>query len=158
MKNTKGFTLIELLLVIGIISVLAAIVLIAINPARQLAQARNAQRRSNINSILNAVHQYMIDNRGNIPPGITSTDKMIGNSCVTATCAAASPTTVSCVDLDSHLTTVYINSIPIDPGGPTGSSRSAGDTGYIVSNSATNNRITVTSCDAELSESITVTR
>ena len=44
--------------------------LIAINPARQFAQARNSQRVSNVNAILNAVGQYIADNKGNLPPGI----------------------------------------------------------------------------------------
>src|SRR6187549_2690684 len=59
-----GFTLIEILVVIGIIAILAAVVIIAINPARQFAQARDSQRSSNVNAILNAVWQRMVDHRG----------------------------------------------------------------------------------------------
>ena len=43
-SKKKGFTLIEILVVIGIMAVLATIVIIAINPAKQFAQARNADR------------------------------------------------------------------------------------------------------------------
>jgi type IV pilus assembly protein PilA len=70
-KKQKGFTLIEILVVIGIIAILAAVVLIAINPARQFAQARNSQRSSNVNAVLNAIGQYIADNKGNLPAGIT---------------------------------------------------------------------------------------
>lgn len=66
-KKTSGFTLIEILVVIGIIAILAAIVVIAINPAKQFAQARNTQRQSGINTILNAVGQRLADNKGIFP-------------------------------------------------------------------------------------------
>src|SRR5512144_3058252 len=62
----RGFTLIELLVVIGILAILLTIVLIAINPARQFAQANNTKRRSDVTAILNAIHQYGADNHGNM--------------------------------------------------------------------------------------------
>src|SRR3989344_7162895 len=63
-QKREGFTLIEILVVIGIIAILATIVIIAINPARQFAQARNTQRTSNLNTILNAIGQNIADNKG----------------------------------------------------------------------------------------------
>ena len=65
-RGIFGFTLIELLIVIGIISILAGIVIIAVNPARQFAVARNAERKSEIRTIMDAITQYSIDRRGRI--------------------------------------------------------------------------------------------
>ena len=76
-RNQRGFTLIELLVVIGILAILLAITLIAINPARQFSQSNNTQRSSNVNSILNAINQYMADNKGALPAGINTTTQTI---------------------------------------------------------------------------------
>src|SRR5438270_8794287 len=79
-KNQKGFTLIELLVVIGILAVLLAITLIAINPAKQFAQSNDTKRRSDVNAILNAIDQYAADHAGNLPAAITTTDQDISNA------------------------------------------------------------------------------
>ncbi len=51
MKN-KAFTLIELLIVIGIIAILAAAVIVAINPGRQFAQARDGYQKKTYKYII----------------------------------------------------------------------------------------------------------
>lgn len=135
----KGFTLMELLIVIGIIAVLAAIVIIAINPARQLAQSRNAQRESNVNTILNSVHQQALDNNGTI----------IG--VITAVCPATQAVGTGGADLTS-LTPTYLAAIPTDPSGGTDA-----NTGYTVCKAAAN-RITIAAPNAELEVLIGVTR
>ena len=108
-KN-KGFTLIEILVVIGIIAVLAAIVIIAINPARQFAQARNSQRVSNVDTILNAVGQNLADNKG------IFTCAGIGTAIGTPTSSTTIGTTGGMSNLGSCLVPTYIpSSIPTDP-------------------------------------------
>ena len=71
MKTQQGFTLIELLVVIGILAILLAITLIAINPARQFAQARNTNRQNAVSQILNAVGSYFADHGGTLPTDLT---------------------------------------------------------------------------------------
>ncbi len=107
----QGFTLIELLLVIGIIAILAAIVIVAINPTKQLGDARNAQRKSDVNTILSATWQYAIDHQGNLPSTISTTARPICQlDYDPATCLSA----INGVDLRS-LSGTYVVSIPKDP-------------------------------------------
>jgi prepilin-type N-terminal cleavage/methylation domain-containing protein len=54
----NAFTLIELLVVIAIVGVLAAVVLIAINPARRMAQARDSGRKSDVGQLATAAQAY----------------------------------------------------------------------------------------------------
>lgn len=157
-NNQKGFTLIELLVVIGILAVLLAITLIAINPQRQFQQANDTKRRSDVNAILNAVHQYLIDQRGVITGlGTISVDPLLPTAI-----ADTGTTTAFC----TALVTEYIAALPSDPQQGDGSDitdvecgAGAWDTGYEIYRTTTDTRITVTAPLTELAATpITVTR
>lgn len=64
-KRQKGFTLIELLVVIAIIGLLASVVLLALNSARQ--KSRDAKRLADVRQIASALELYFNDN--NTYPG-----------------------------------------------------------------------------------------
>jgi prepilin-type N-terminal cleavage/methylation domain-containing protein len=118
----KGFTLLEILLVIAAIGILAAIVIIAINPNRQLAQVRDAQRSSDSRSLLQALEQYLIDNN-QYPPEVLSQSV----NTIVEVCTQNASDCTGYLDLESALVPMYIASIPNDP------SLSGNGSGYAVS-------------------------
>ena len=61
-QNQKGFTLIELLVVIAIIGLLASVVLLALNSARQ--KSRDAKRLADVRQIASALELYYDTNGG----------------------------------------------------------------------------------------------
>lgn len=148
LKKQKGFTLIEILVVIGIIAVLALIVLIAINPARQFALARNTQRTSNVNAVLNGVGQRLVDNKGLFKG--TFTINGVNYTCPDLTALAVgtaynitSAVGVGNLDL-ACLTPTYIPTLPFDPSavGANWVSSANYDTQYTLAIDA-NQRITI---------------
>ncbi len=136
MKTSKGFTLIELLVVIVIVAILSAVVLIAVNPGQQLADARNAERWAEVNALLSAFTQYQVDNAGRVPTA----------------CESITPTTTSC-GADT-LDPGYIAAIPAEPLG------GAGTCGYTVtiSSSTAPYRVTIAAGCPEDGKTISATR
>lgn len=61
MQNRKAFTLIELLIVVAIIAILAAGVIMILNPGERMLDAREATRESHMTTIGDAVHLAVID-------------------------------------------------------------------------------------------------
>lgn len=150
----NGFTLIEILVVIGILAVLLAIVLIAINPQRQFQQANNTQRQSDTNAILNAIHAYAAQNKGQLPEGTGTPTVPIPT---TPAAAMVIGNDTGEIDLCAALVPLYIADIPLDPTDGTESPASSICTdanadyssGYTVQSSSTGNRVTVTAPSTE---------
>ena len=61
-QTQKGFTLIELLVIVAVVGVLAGAIIAMINPDRQFANARNAQRKKDLRDIANALEAYVTVN------------------------------------------------------------------------------------------------
>lgn len=146
----RGFTLIEVLIVIGIIAILAAMVLVAVNPARQFKIARDSQRTANINAILNAVGQNISENTGTFKCGgavstIPSSATVMENS--------------GGFDIASCLVPDYISALPFDPdkSGAHYTSVSDYDTEYSIVQD-TYGRITISAAGEMSSSTISVTR
>ncbi|MBI4130183.1 type II secretion system protein [Candidatus Roizmanbacteria bacterium] len=147
-KLQKGFTLVELLVVIGILAILTAVVLVAVNPGKQLIQARDTERKAEVNTVLSAVTALLADPNatGSLPA--MSTCPTMSNIFADATGG------VGDVDL-SVVAPVYVAALPEDP---TTGGAALGDTGYDICQSPTNNRFTVTAPGAEGGVAISVTR
>ena len=148
MKRAEhGFTLLEILLVVAAIAILAGIVIVAINPGRQLGETRNAERRVDVRTILSAIQQFQLKN-GSLPSAINTSSNCSDQEneiCKTG----GSPCQTDLSELTDNQT--YLTAMPVDPSaGSTG-------TGYFVSKSATTGRVTVCAPSAEVSETISIT-
>ncbi|NUM25488.1 MAG: hypothetical protein HUU49_02555 [Candidatus Buchananbacteria bacterium] len=140
---------------------MAAIIFVAVDPARRLAEARNAERWSSVNSILNAVLKYTVDNAGTLPNALASatvgTYYVLGTDGIGCDAACGAQTTAgACLNLAPDIVDEYIASIPIDPLGDSVGA-DAGNTDYYIRKTATG-RIQVGSCDPERDQDIEVSR
>jgi prepilin-type N-terminal cleavage/methylation domain-containing protein len=143
MSHKKGFTLLEILLVVGIIAILAGIVIVAINPSRQIATVRNTQRQSDIKQINSALQQYYIDH-GSYPTSVLGS---LTEICDTGD-GTTDPTCSGLIDL-SVLAPTYLAAIPKDPLATT-----TDYTGYQVIKGSTTGLISLKAEYAELGQTI----
>ncbi len=115
----KGFTLIELLIVIAILAILAAAVVIVINPAEMLAQARDSQRVNDMNTIKSAINVYLAQTTTAIDLGACSA----GGRCTFDPGAANGPfSTTTCTTIISTNTVAGAGWVDVNFGGIPGGS------------------------------------
>jgi prepilin-type N-terminal cleavage/methylation domain-containing protein len=60
LKFSSGFTIVELLVTLTILAIIATAVIVAINPAEQMAKARDAKRKTTVVQLAKAVEAYRI--------------------------------------------------------------------------------------------------
>jgi type IV pilus assembly protein PilA len=106
----RAFTLVEMLVVIGLIALLATITLMAVNPGRQFAFARDAERKAGLLAILNAISQDMAENGGIFKCG--GNTFIIPQSTTTISSGNVSP---SGFDVAPCLVPQYLKDMPYDP-------------------------------------------
>jgi prepilin-type N-terminal cleavage/methylation domain-containing protein len=150
-KNKKaGFTLIEMLIVVFILSILALMTALSLQPALQRSKARNVTRKIDLTNLSTAFYEYILDNDVNVPPGITTTERQIGK-CTTGGDEFCQNADSTCLNLESEMEK-YLKIIPFDPehGNET-------TTGYSVVRDE-NNIITIKACLSELNETIEFSR
>ncbi|NTV31174.1 prepilin-type N-terminal cleavage/methylation domain-containing protein [candidate division WWE3 bacterium] len=63
-KNTKGFTLIELLVVIAVLGILAAVVLVAIDPRERINEANDAGAKNDVSQVATALESLYTNSNG----------------------------------------------------------------------------------------------
>lgn len=138
----------EILIVIGILAILLGAVIVALNPGRQFAQARNSQRWAHVDAVLNAVYFNMSDNggvwtcaSGALP---TSTATNMGSA-------------VGDYDICDCLAPTYLAEMPVDPSNGSYTDCATYDTAYTVVQDPVSLRVTV-AAGGELGESISLSR
>ena len=147
----RGLTLVEILIAIALVVITAGIGLLALNPARQLAAARNTERSLELQAIMQAVRQNIADTTTGVfscpsaGPLPTSTPEIMGS-------ASGSYNIAPCLTV--------IQAMPFDPVTSSSyyTSNTSYNTGYTIVYNASTTQVTVAAPYAELGKSVSITR
>jgi prepilin-type N-terminal cleavage/methylation domain-containing protein len=118
--QTKGFTLVELLVVIAIIAILAAVVLLIINPLELTRRGRDAARLSDMANLQQAINVAVQEATGSGASSILCAGGLTGGVCLGKTSDSSSTVRASDgtgwvkVNLSTQQS-VSVPTLPIDP-------------------------------------------
>ena len=172
LKNNNGFTMIELLIIIGIISILATITFTSLNPLTKFKDSRDANRWSDVSSLLNTIKVNQINNDGSYLTNISAMvvdewymivdgNMNIGCEDNNTYCDIDIAHDDYCVDLSPLVAEGYLGNIPISPSGlvdwDDGSDNGEEGTGYAIKRDATG-VIHVQACESENTTEILISR
>lgn len=144
--SKKGFTLIEILIVIAIIAILAAGVILALNPGRQFAKTNDAKRSAHLNQIMSAIFQNITENQGKFKCNGTDFSIPTSSTIISSSTAA---------NIAPCLVPTYIKEMPVDPSTGIWINTSSYNTQYSIFRDATTGRITL-SATSEVNPTSTI--
>lgn len=153
-NNRTGMTLVEIVIVIAILAIVTGVGVVAMNPAGQLAGARNNKRTLDLQTIMSGI-------RGNIADQMGQAFSCGAGALPTSTAKRmASGVSTSTYDIASCLVPIYLLSLPFDPSTSSAhyTSNSDYDTGYFIVQNSSTRQITLTAPAAELRKTISITR
>lgn len=109
-QTAKGFTLVELLVVIAIIGILAAVVLVALNPLALMQKGRDATRMQDLESLRKAIDLAIADSSITLTAVASSASNAAG-----ATRAVDGTGWVSFTQTTAPGVGKYLSVLPVDP-------------------------------------------
>ena len=123
-QKNNGFTMIELLVIIGIISILSTITFVSLDPLTKFKNSRDANRWSDVSSLLNTIKVNQMDNDGSYLTNISAMvadewymivegNMNIGCEDNNTYCDIDIAADNYCVNLSSLVTGGYLQSIPV---------------------------------------------
>jgi prepilin-type N-terminal cleavage/methylation domain-containing protein len=141
-QKRQGLTLVEIIIVVAIIAITAGVGLFVMNPAGQLASARNKKRCNDLQSIMIFVRQNIAD-----ATNFSCSSGLLPTSTTNMASATGSYNIAPCL---------HLQAMPFDPLAPSGHYISNTDynTGYTIMYNATTTQITLSAPFAELNKSI----
>lgn len=149
-KTQRSFTLVELLVVVGIIAILMTALLVTINPFQRFAGVRNTARQAHLMTISTAILSNAASNQGVFT--------CAAGDIPTTTAEVMAATGTDIYNICSCLVPSYISGMPVDPSTGSYTDCTDYDTRYTIQKSTTTEAITLTADDAELGETISITR
>ena len=138
-----GMNLIGMIMTIGVILILFMSIYVAVDPASRINTAKDKTRDQDVMLLAQAMKEYMLDNKGDIPitGDITTSKKVLCNSAISLTCAGD---TEDCLIIDTTTDFLdnYLATLPVDP-----DKTNTADTGYYIQN--VNGQVILGSCNYE---------